>query len=92
MDTNENNSSMRESVSVAITAKILGKDSSWIRIGIIEGWLPIGIATRNGKQVTDIRELGARFGRISYFISIKKLSEFIGRDVKELLHGDRYTE
>ena len=34
------------SVPVCIAAKVYGKDASWIRAGIIVGWLPIGKATR----------------------------------------------
>lgn len=37
------------SVPVAVAARVYGKDASWIRAGIISGWLPIGKATRNGK-------------------------------------------
>lgn len=33
------------SVPVCIAAKVYGKDASWIRAGIIVGWLPIGMAS-----------------------------------------------
>lgn len=33
------------SVPVAVAAQVYGKDPSWVRAGIIEGWLPIGNAT-----------------------------------------------
>ena len=36
------------SVPVAVVARVYGKDASWVRAGIISGWLPIGKATRNG--------------------------------------------
>lgn len=42
------------SVPVAVAAQVYGKDPSWVRAGIIEGWLPIGNATRNGKLITNI--------------------------------------
>lgn len=42
------------SVPVVVAARVYGKDASWIRAGIISGWLPIGKATRNGKLVTKI--------------------------------------
>lgn len=45
------------SVSVAVVARLYGKDANWVRAGIICGWLNIGTATRNGKQVTDISEM-----------------------------------
>lgn len=35
------------SVPVAVAARVYGKDASWIRAGIVSGWLPIGKATRN---------------------------------------------
>lgn len=63
------------SVPVSVVAKIYGKDPSWVRAGLILGWLPIGIATRNGKQVTD---LSCRSGRINYYISPKRLYEETG--------------
>ena len=30
------------SVPVAVAARVYGKDASWIRAGIVSGWLPIG--------------------------------------------------
>lgn len=66
------------SVPVAVAAKIFGKDPSWVRAGIIAGWLPIGTATRNGELVTDIREMNGKYGRINYHISPKKLYEETG--------------
>lgn len=66
------------SVPVAVAAKIYGKDASWIRTGIVAGWLPIGIATRNGKRLTDISEMDGKHGRINFYISPKKLYEETG--------------
>ena len=43
------------SVPVVKVAEIYGKDANWVRAGIIEGWLPIGTATRNGKEITSIK-------------------------------------
>lgn len=65
-------------VPVAVAARVYGKDASWVRAGIIVGWLPIGIATRNGKQITKIEEMDSKYGRISYNISPKKLYEETG--------------
>lgn len=72
----ENN--IKCSVPVSIAAKIYGKDACWVRNGIIAGWLPIGTATRNGKKITDINEVDLRKGRISFYISPKKLYEETG--------------
>ena len=66
------------SVPVAVVARIFGRDPSWVRAGIISGWLPIGKATRNGKLVTDISEMDGRLGRINYQISPKKLYDETG--------------
>ena len=33
------------SVPVSVAAKVYGKDASWVRAGIISGWLPIGKAS-----------------------------------------------
>lgn len=61
------------SVPVSVAAKVYGKDACWVRAGIIAGWLPIGIATRNGRVVTDIKEMDSRLGRINFYISPVKL-------------------
>ena len=66
------------SVPVRVAAKVYGRDSAWVRAGIIAGWLPIGQATRNGKPVTDIKEMRLKYGRINYYISPKLLYEQTG--------------
>lgn len=66
------------SVPISIVAKVYGRDASWIRAGIISGWLPIGKATRNGKLITDVKEIDSKKGRISYYISPKLLYEDTG--------------
>ena len=66
------------SVPIAVVAKVYGKDASWVRAGIIAGWLPIGTATRAGKLVTDVSEMDSKLGRISYYISPKLLFEQTG--------------
>ena len=66
------------SVPVSIAAKVYGKDPAWVRAGIISGYLPIGIATRNGEKVTDVNEISSKKGRINYQISPKKLYEDTG--------------
>lgn len=66
------------SVPVSVAAKVYGRDSSWVRAGIIAGWLPIGRATRDGKLVTTIEEMDSKFGWINYYISPKRLYEDTG--------------
>lgn len=68
----------RGSVPVRIVAKVYGKDASWVRAGIISGYLPIGVATRAGQPVTSISEVNSRKGRINFYISPKKLYEETG--------------
>ena len=57
------------SVPVSVAAKVYGKSPSWVRAGLISGWLPIGVATRHGKVVTSISEIDSNIGRINYYIS-----------------------
>lgn len=66
------------SVPVAVAARVYGKDASWVRAGIVSGWLPIGKATRSGKLVTTIGEMDSRYGRINFYISPKRLYEETG--------------
>ncbi len=73
------------SVPVAEAAKVYGKDASWVRAGIISGWLPIGRATRAGKLVTDLKEMSSKYGRINFYISPKLLYE----DTGYIWHGDK---
>lgn len=65
-------------VPVRVTAKVYGRDPAWVRAGIIAGWLPIGEATRNGRRVTDLKEMSSKYGRINYYISPKLLFEQTG--------------
>ena len=66
------------SVPVSVAARVYGKDASWVRAGIIVGWLPIGKASRAGKQVTRLEEMSSKYGRINYYISPKLLFEQTG--------------
>lgn len=66
------------SVPVCVAARVYGKDASWVRAGIIAGWLPIGKATRGGKLIAKIEEMDSRFGRINFYISPKLLYDETG--------------
>ena len=66
------------SVPVAVVARIYGKEAYWVRAGIIEGWLPIGTATRRGKIVTSVKDINSKLGRINFYISPKLLFEQTG--------------
>ena len=66
------------SVPVSVAARVYGKDASWVRAGIISGWLPIGKATRNGKLVTSVEEMNSKYGRINFYITPKRLYEETG--------------
>ena len=65
-------------VPVSVAAKIFKKDPCWVRAGIICGWLPIGVATRNGQQITDLTQMDSKKGRINYYISPKLLYDLTG--------------
>ena len=65
-------------VPVRIVARVYGKDASWVRAGIITGYLPIGTATRHGEVITSIDQMNGKYGRINYYISPKKLYESTG--------------
>jgi len=65
-------------VPIPLVAKIYGKDIPWVRAGIIVGWLPIGIAIRNGHPVTRIEDMDSKFGKITYQVNPKKLWEDTG--------------
>ncbi len=52
-------------VPVKEAAKIFGKDPAWVRKGIRDGWLPIGVATKKCR-------------RYNYYISPKLLYEYTG--------------
>lgn len=66
------------SVPVKVAARVYGKDSCWVRAGIISGWLPIGMATRKGQTVTSIDQMDSKYGRINYYISPKLLYQETG--------------
>lgn len=66
------------SVPVAVAARIYGKDATWVRAGLITGYLQIGTATRNGNVITNISQMNSKYGRINYYISPKKLYEETG--------------
>lgn len=66
------------SIPVASVAHLYGKDPSWVRAGLISGWLPFGFATRHGEKVTDISKMGLKYGRINYYISPKLFYEETG--------------
>lgn len=66
------------SVPISVAAKVYGKSLNWVRAGIIGGWLPIGTATRNGKQITSIQQQSSKMGRINYYISPRMLYEHTG--------------
>lgn len=71
-------STIKGSVPVAVAARAYGKDKAWIRAGIIEGWLKIGHATRDGKSVTSVSDISSKKGRINYYISPKLLYDETG--------------
>lgn len=73
---------MTGSVPIKVVSRVYGKNSTWVRAGLISGYLPIGYATRNGRLVTDVNEINSKLGRINYYISPKKLFEHSGYEWK----------
>lgn len=66
------------SVPVAVVARVYGKDPTWVREGLISGWLPIGYATRKGRAVKRLEMMNSKYGRINYYISPRRLYEETG--------------
>ena len=54
-------------VPIALVAKVMKKDKQFVRIGIQEKWLPIGVAYKNENS-----------NEFSYYVSPKKLYEYTG--------------
>lgn len=61
------------SVPVVVVARVYGKDASWVRAGIISGWLPIGKATRNMTIIFSMQDLWV-IQMSNYTIFRKRLS------------------
>ena len=61
------------SVPVAVAARVYGKDPTWVRAGIIAGWLPIGVAT-----VAKQKASGSGRQRTNFYISPLKLYQDTG--------------
>ena len=66
------------SVPVKVAARVYGKDPTWVRAGIVSGWLPIGQATKDGVPVTPEEYRKVRSGRCNFYISPKMLYEHTG--------------
>ncbi len=66
------------SVPIKVAARVYGKDPAWVRAGLITGYLKIGYATRKGAQITDIKQMNSRYGRINYYISPDRLFKETG--------------
>lgn len=61
-----------EEITVQDASALIGLPESAIRAGILNGWLPIGVATRNGKQVSDVKS------RTQFYIFPRKVWEVTG--------------
>lgn len=64
-------------IPVKVAAKAIGKDPTWIQAGIIKGWFPVGIATKNGEKVTSLDEIKSN-ERVTYTIFPKPFWELTG--------------
>lgn len=54
-------------VPISVVARIMKKDKNFVRIGIQENWLPIGVAYKKDGS-----------SEYSYYVSPKKLYEYTG--------------
>lgn len=66
-----------EKIRTTDVAKLLGKTAGWVQAGIINGWLPIGVATLEGKLVTNQNQIRSN-KRVDYTIYPQKLWEVTG--------------
>ena len=41
-----------EKIPTKVAAKVYGKSETWVRTGILEGWLPIGHATKSPNRTS----------------------------------------
>ena len=67
-------------MTVKEAAKLIGRSETWVRAGIINGYFPVGIATKNKRLVTDVHEMHTP-GRITYTIFPDRVKEFLGEKV-----------
>lgn len=78
-------------ISVKIASKAYGKSETWVRAGIITGYLPIGIATRNGKRITRLEEVGHGKGWINYYISPERFFDHVGTK-QEVIPNEKWVK
>lgn len=64
-------------VPIKVAARVMGKSAIWIQTGMILGWLPIGIAVKDGKPVTSTDDITSD-SRIDYTIFPKAFWELTG--------------
>lgn len=57
------------SVPIAVVAKVYRKSKTWVRAGIITGYLPIGKATKDGKIISSLDEWKKVEGRVNFYVS-----------------------
>lgn len=62
-----------EPITIKDVAQLIGLTESEVRAGILYGWLPIGVAVRDGKPIT-----GKCTGRASFVIYPRKVWEVTG--------------
>lgn len=57
------------SVPMDIVAKVFGKSKQWVRAGIVNGTLDIGVATCDGEKVTKENKSKYKSRRKNYYVS-----------------------
>lgn len=78
------------SVPVVVVARVYGKDASWVRAGIISGWLPIGKATRNALNQKKQASLMSAYAMLneSYKQYRKAAKTVYGEDADDKIHAE----
>lgn len=59
------------SVPIRVVAQVYGKDPAWVRKGIIEGWLPIGVTTTRSYEYLALK-MDVPLCRSSYYERYRK--------------------
>lgn len=68
---------LNKRITVADAARVLGKDPQFVRIGLQNGKLPIGVAFKTDEDNS----------KYDYYISPKQLQDFTGCDLDEFFKG-----
>lgn len=66
------------SMTVTEAAKLMHKAPEWIKVGIINGCFPVGVAQKDGVKVTSLEQYNKSEGRVDFVVYPKKFWELTG--------------